>query len=150
LTVHANKGNEIPQQENGYDCGVYVCLFARTLVLGSPMVSQKTIPEIRKMMVLELHDQQLQPIPPKGICPGEYYAVHYVSNFYIGRVVEVNGQFVKFKFLHRMGAYMFDWPRRDDVDSPHVSCIFYGQVQIQGNGPFRVPKQSDIEKIFKS
>ena len=67
----------------------------------------------------------------------------------IGRVLDKDGDFVKFKFLHRVGAHAFDWPKRDDVDSPHTSCIFFGPVQLLGNGPFQVPWQSVIEKVFK-
>jgi len=52
-------------------------------------------------------------------------------NFYIGRVVEVNGQFVEFKFLHRVGAYLFDWPRRDDIDSCHVfSMVQFNSMEM--------------------
>ena len=72
-----------------------------------------------------------------------------MSNYYIGRVLDKDGDFVKFKFLHRVGAHAFDWPKRDDVDSPHTSCIFFGPVQLLGNGPFQVPLQSVIEKYLK-
>ena len=49
-----------------------------------------------------------------------------------------------------VGAHAFDWPKRDDVDSPHTSCIFFDPVQLLGNGPFQVPWQSVIEKVFKA
>ena len=54
--------------------------------------------------------------------------------------------FVRFKFLHRVGAKSFDWPRRDDVDDVHISCVFYGPVTLESAGPFAVPKQQNIEK----
>ena len=43
------------------------------------------------------------------------------------------GDFIRFKFLHRVGANVaksFDWPSRDnvdDVDDVHLSCVFMGQ-----------------------
>ena len=135
---------------NAYDCGVFVCLFARCLVHKTKMAPNTSIPVFRKIMICELCFNMLQPIPPKGICQDEYYAVHYVSNYYIDRVLDKDGDFIKFKFLHRVGAHAFDWPRRDDVDSPHTSCIFFGPVQLLGNGPFQVPCQSVIEKVFKA
>jgi len=149
-TFKANKNNEIPQQTNAYDCGVFVCLFARCLAHKTKMVPSTSIPVFRKIMIFELCFNMLQPIPPSGICQDEYYAVHYVSNYYIGRVLEKDGDFVKFKFLHRVGAHVFGWPKRDDVDSPHTSCIFFGPVELLGNGPFQVPWQSVIEKVFKA
>ena len=43
-------------------------------------------------------------------------------------------------------------PGRKDfvISSPHTSCIFFGPVQLLGNGPFQVPWQSVIEKVFKA
>ena len=44
----------IPQQQNGYDCGVYLRLYAKCLVL-------QHLATFRRSMVLELHWQHLQP-----------------------------------------------------------------------------------------
>ena len=43
-------------------------------------------------------------------------------------------------------------PGRKDfvISSPHTSCIFFGPVQLLGNGPFQVPWQYVIEKVFKA
>ena len=43
-----------------------------------------------------------------------------------------------FKFLHKVGATTFHWPRREDVDQAHTSSIFYGPVTVPGfiSGPF--------------
>lgn len=40
---------------------------------------------------------------------------------------------MKFKFLHKVGTGTFDWPERDDIDTPHISCIFFGPVNLQYN-----------------
>ena len=52
---HSSKAKEIPQQHNDFDCGVFVCLYARCLA-GTKMLTQSSIPEFRKAMILELHD----------------------------------------------------------------------------------------------
>ena len=45
----------IPMQSNGYDCGVFVCLYARYLAERSAFsFNQKDIPAVRKQMVTEL------------------------------------------------------------------------------------------------
>ena len=148
-TFYASVAKEIPQQSNAYDCGVFVCLYGRCLVHKDKLIPNGSICVFRKMIILELFYQKLFPIPPIGIQIGEYYAVDFVSNFYLGRVLDKNGDFGKFEFLHRVGAFAFDWPRRDDIDNCHNLCVFFGPVQIQGNGPFHIPQQSVIEKLFK-
>ena len=58
-----------------------------------------------------------------GFVPGDYYPVDYVKKYYFGRVLDGTGPFVKFKFLHKVGANRFDWREMDDIDAPHISCI---------------------------
>lgn len=48
--VYSSKAKEIPQQHNDFDCGVFVCLYARCLA-GSKMLTQSSIPEFRKAMM---------------------------------------------------------------------------------------------------
>lgn len=55
----ANKPTDIPQQQNDFDCGVYVCMYARCLALQHLMPDH--IPSGRKIMILELHQGQLHP-----------------------------------------------------------------------------------------
>ena len=151
---YASTEGDVPQQNNSFDCGVFVCLFSRCLALGNKMVTQEDIPTYRKYMVLELHQELLHPIPPTSAyyLLHNYYAVDYINIFYIGRVVEVEaeGQFVKFKFLHRVGATTYDWPRRDDTDSVHLSCIFFGPLELTGYGPFHIVQQAAVEKAFRA
>ena len=66
----------------------------------------------------------------------QYYAVEYVENYYIGRALSQADSFVRFKFLHQVGAKSFDWPSRDDIDEVHISCVFYGPVTLESAGPF--------------
>ena len=54
----------------------------------------------------------------------------FVQNFYFGRVLEMNESSVILKFLHRVGAETFHWPRWDDVLLVHQSCIFFGPVTV--------------------
>ena len=121
---HSSKPKEIPQQHNDFDCGVFVCLYARRLA-GGKMLTQSNIPEIRKAMILELHDKALHSIPPREILPGDYYTVDYVKNYYFGRILEASELFVKFKFLHKVGTGTFDWPERMTLMVPiyHVFSL---------------------------
>ena len=86
-------------------------------------------------MVAELHKRRLIAISPK-IQTGMYYAVDYVNKFYIGRALETNDKVTKFQFLHGTGAKKFDWPRSNDIESKHSSCVFYGPITLLGNRPF--------------
>ena len=62
--------------------------------------------------------------------------------------VKLINSFVRFKFLHWVGAKSFDWPSRDDIDEVHISCVFYGPITLESAGPFAVPKQLNIAKKF--
>ena len=55
----ANKPTDLPQQQNDFDCGVYVCMYARCLALQHLIPDD--IPSSRKIMILELHQGQLHP-----------------------------------------------------------------------------------------
>ena len=83
--------------------------------------------------------------------PGEYYAVDYIKNYYFGRVIDKNDSFVQFKFLHRVGATTYHWPRRDDMDRVHLSNIFAGPITVPHfiSGPFEIPEQPAVEKLFR-
>ena len=109
-----NSPQDIPQQSNGFDCGVYLCLYARSFLLQSPIVSGSSIPSFRKQMILELHQKKIQNFGESMITEGKYYAVEYQKTFYFGRALNYEGKsFIKFKFLHSTGARIFDWPLRD-------------------------------------
>ena len=80
------------------------CMYARSLVSASPMIfpNSQSISDVRCYMILELHRNSLLPIPPIGLKVDDYYAVDYVSCYYFGRVIQIQGQFALFKFLHRV------------------------------------------------
>jgi hypothetical protein len=143
-----NTKDDLRQQTNAYDCGIFTCLYANCLVNQGVMIDNPSINSFRKLMLLNLHWRSLHPVPPEGIELEHYYAVDYVSNYYIGRVLIQNQDLVTVKFLHRVGACRFDWPKIDDVDEVHISCLFYGPIQLEKSGPFHVPQQKEIEKIF--
>ncbi|XP_069737399.1 sentrin-specific protease 2-like [Phaenicophaeus curvirostris] len=59
-TVHGMRANEIPQQQNGDDCGVFVCKYADYIARGKPLTfTQSDMPYFRKRMVWEIIHQQL-------------------------------------------------------------------------------------------
>lgn len=96
------------------------------------MLTQSSIPEFRKAMILELHDTVLHSIPPMGFSPGDYYAVDYVQNYYFGRVLDASGPFVKFKFLHKVGANTFDCEKGMTLMLPlYLAFLWSCQSPIQ-------------------
>ena len=52
--------------------------------------------------------------------------------------MSVKDNFAEVKYLHSISATTYDWPRTDDVDRVHCSCIFYGPVLLTGNRPFTI------------
>ena len=91
-------------------------------------------------------------VPSEDIKIDHYYAVDYVNKFYIGRALRHDGQnFTQFKFLHSTGAAKeFNWPKTDDVERVHSSCIFYGPVSLRGNAPFTIAELEELEAVFRS
>ena len=54
----------VPQQSNGFDCGVFVCRFAEQLSRGSPPdATQEHMPLYRQLMVWEIATNQLYSSP---------------------------------------------------------------------------------------
>ena len=82
-----NTKDDIEQQANGYHCRIFTCLYAHCLVSEGSMIDVSNMLSFRKLMLLDLHQRSLHPLPPEGIQLEQYYAVDYVSNYYIGRVL---------------------------------------------------------------
>lgn len=101
-------------------------------------------------MTYNLHIRILQKITEPDITVDQFYAVDYLTNYYINRAQSVENQMVTFRYLHRVGAFKFDFPRRADIDTKPVSSVFFGPLTIESTGPFTILFQKDIEKIFKS
>ena len=89
---------------NTYDCGIFTCQYARCLATTCQMIPKTEVPTYRLLMIQELYQKRLCPIPPPTIQPGQYYAVDYIKNYCFGRVIDKNDSFVQFKFLHRVDA----------------------------------------------
>ena len=115
------------------------------------MIPKTEVPTYRQLMIQELHQKRLCPIPSPTIQPREYYAVDYIKNYHFGRVIDKNDSFVQFKFLHRSGGATYHWPRRDDMDRVHLSNIFAGPDTVPHfiSGPFEIPEQPAVEKLFR-
>ncbi|MGH0117666.1 UNVERIFIED_CONTAM: hypothetical protein FKN15_041858 [Acipenser sinensis] len=59
-TVTSAKSNEIPQQMNGSDCGVFACKYADYIARAKPMTfTQHHMPYFRKRMIWEILSQKL-------------------------------------------------------------------------------------------
>jgi len=144
---YTNHPDDLQVQDNDYDCGVYVCMYARSLALDYPLIYNVDMPEVRKSIIHDLHVQSVSQVPSPGIEVGLYYAVDYINQFYYGRVISINDNMVTVKFLHATSSSTFDWPRRDDVETLHASSVFYGPVEIEGNGPFFIPMHREVAKV---
>ena len=110
---------------------LFACFQEHLLLQAGPLILNANIMDVRRSNIHDLHFQILSPMPYTGVQVGMYYAVDYVNTFYFGRVVSVEGCFVDLKFLHSKSSTSYDWPRTDDVDRVHYSCIFYGPVLLE-------------------
>lgn len=78
---------------------------------------------------------------------GSYFAVDYVSKWYIGRVNVIENDKVTMKFLERIPEEKFRWPKRDDIDTVSQSACFMGPIKLDGVHSFTLnPKPTDIQK----
>lgn len=128
--------------------------FARSLVLQSPVPSLNSVHAFRCHMILELHEQELSSFTPPSIQANQYYAVEYQRSYYFGRALGSpdGDSFVSFKFLHSTvssGERVLNWPRRDDIDTVHSSCVFFGPAVIVGVGPFSFPQLNEVEQVYQ-
>ncbi|XP_074621358.1 uncharacterized protein LOC141879906 [Acropora palmata] len=148
-----NTPKDVPQQQNNYDCGVFLCFFARSLVLQSA-VPRNSVPAFRCHMIVELHEQELINFTVPSIQANQYYAVEYHKTWYFGRALGSpdDNSCVSFKFLHSTlsnGERVFNWPRRDDIDTVHISCVFFGPAVIVGIGPFNFPQLNEVQQVYE-
>ncbi|XP_028266776.1 sentrin-specific protease 1 [Parambassis ranga] len=59
-TLHSKKRNEIPQQMNGSDCGMFTCKYADYITKDKPITfTQKHMPYFRRRMVWEIVKRKL-------------------------------------------------------------------------------------------
>uniref|UniRef100_A0A3P8VEG1 SUMO specific peptidase 1 n=1 Tax=Cynoglossus semilaevis TaxID=244447 RepID=A0A3P8VEG1_CYNSE len=59
-TLHCKKPNEIPQQMNGSDCGMFTCKYADYITKDKPITfTQKHMPYFRRRMVWEIVNHKL-------------------------------------------------------------------------------------------
>lgn len=77
-----------------------------------------------------------------------YYAVFYDLNWYIGRVIDFPDEgLCKIKFLKKV-IEGYHWPPHEDVQTVTSEFVFYGPINLKGNGPFQVSR-GDISKIHE-
>ncbi|XP_066584552.1 uncharacterized protein [Prorops nasuta] len=80
----------------------------------------------------------------------KYYAVFYDDTFYIGRVIDMQDEKIKLKFL-KLELDHFEWPRDDDIAIVDKEFLFYGPIEILGSSPFflNFRNLSAINKQYK-
>ena len=120
---YTNTSLDIPQQDNGHDCGVFVCLYARCLSLKYSL--PHCLLSFRKQVITELHKQKIDGLFLPEVQTEQYYAVDYINRYYVGRVLSIDVSFCVMKFLH-CGSKIYSWPKDDDTDTVDKSCIFMG------------------------
>ena len=62
-----NTKDDLRQQTNAYDCGIFTCLYANCLVNQGVMIDDPSINSFRKLMLLDLHRRSLHPYPLKEL-----------------------------------------------------------------------------------
>lgn len=148
-----NTPKDVPQQQNNYDCGVFLCFFARSLVLQSAVPSN-SVPAFLCHMILELQEQELSNFTVPSVQANQYYAVEYNKSWYFGRALGSpdGNSCVRFKFLHSTltnGERVFNWPRRDDIATVHSSSVVFGPVVIVGIVPFNFPQLNEVHQVYQ-
>src|SRR6218665_820740 len=107
-------------------------------------VNFKTV-EILKQPIVHLD----LPIVPEV---EKYYAVDYVTRFYIGRVLKASDRpkFWHMKFLHQLkkNSEIFKWPRAVDCAEVHESVIFFGPILLEGVHGLKVQNIDEINAAF--
>lgn len=66
-------GDVYPQQDNGYDCGVYTVKTAEFRARGrEPIYTPKDVERLREQMVVEICDKKMMPVPgEEGFMEGD-------------------------------------------------------------------------------
>lgn len=82
---------------------------------------------------LETNFPKINPILEK------YYAIYYDISWYLGRVIDFpdEGE-TKVKFLKMGLGDAYDWPKDDDIQIIKNNFLFYGPINLIGNGPFYI------------
>ena len=83
------------------------------------------------MHAVQSAQKNLHNITLPAVAIEEYYAIDYLSKYYIGRTLSIANNLVKFKFLHRV-LDQYVWRGRDDIEEVHMSCIFFGPIALKG------------------
>ena len=60
-----NTKDDLKQQTNTYDCGIFTCLYACCLVNEGMMIDDPSIHSFKKLMLLDLYQRSLHPLPPE-------------------------------------------------------------------------------------
>ena len=122
------------------------------------MCTVSTVEEDLEVGLISSSDDDIpEEFDPKNVNPKLelYYAVYYDVQWYIGRVIDFPDEgLCKVKFpkkelqkepkkKERKG---YDWPRHEDIQVVHEKFVFYGPVNLKGNGPFHIT-QGEILKI---
>ncbi|CAG9767012.1 unnamed protein product [Ceutorhynchus assimilis] len=77
----------------------------------------------------------------------KYYSVYYDDQWYLGRILNINGSECNVKFLIKQ-LDAFVWPKQEDIQLVDKQFIFYGPIDLVGSSPFQL-KRVDLNKINK-
>lgn len=80
----------------------------------------------------------------------KYYCVYYDTGWHVGRVLHVEQNTCKIKFLYA-NLDEFKWPKKDDIQEVKKKFIMCGPISLNGTNPFTLSKEvrAEIQKQFK-
>jgi len=79
----------------------------------------------------------------------KYYCVYYDTGWHIGRVLHMEQNTCKIKFLCA-NLNEFKWSKKDECEV-EKKFIMYGPITLNGTNPFTINKEvrTEIQKEFK-
>ena len=100
--------------------------------------------------ILHLSNMSNSNIQSKVLNVNDYHPVYYDDQFFIGRIIDINGDKVHMKFLHQTMGDTFSWPRKDDISWVNDKFIFFKPLTVIGHGPFFIKELSDVRVSYNA
>ena len=81
-----------------------------------------------------------------NLCEESYYVIAYGNLAYVGKIVEMTKQHINVKFMVRKPGEVYDWPKKDSIDSVNTDQFINGPINVKGHLPFEI---KGVEKCLK-
>ena len=133
-----NTPKDFPQQQNNFDCGVFLCLFARSLVL------QSAVPAFRCHTIVEFHEQELINVRMSSFLANQYFILVVHLDVLMTIIAWVLSSCIK---LWAMGRGFLTG--QDETTLTYFICIFWPLHVIVGIGPFNFTQLNEVQQVYK-